>query len=163
MLAMPIFTLARDWVDGRDLVKYQARMVKPGGGLLSDPGAVFTGSPGMTVARIRQQVGSDRVICGLSGGVDSSVAAVLVDPGSEGDDVFAATNANLANARRLATLERLFQRRAEGHPRRIVLKFLASPISLDGVERIDFHAAKISNAVHLAALRLLSFLHRPME
>ena len=32
-----------------------------------------------TVARIREQVGSGRVICGLSGGVDSSVAAVLVD------------------------------------------------------------------------------------
>ncbi|MGB8364379.1 MAG: glutamine-hydrolyzing GMP synthase [Rhizomicrobium sp.] len=30
------------------------------------------------VARIRQQVGSARVICGLSGGVDSSVAAVLI-------------------------------------------------------------------------------------
>jgi GMP synthase (glutamine-hydrolysing) len=32
----------------------------------------------MQVARIRAQVGSGRVICGLSGGVDSSVAAVLV-------------------------------------------------------------------------------------
>jgi GMP synthase (glutamine-hydrolysing) len=32
-----------------------------------------------TVARIREQVGSGRVICALSGGVDSSVAAVLVD------------------------------------------------------------------------------------
>jgi GMP synthase (glutamine-hydrolysing) len=32
-----------------------------------------------TVAHIREQVGSGRVICGLSGGVDSSVAAVLVD------------------------------------------------------------------------------------
>src|SRR6516162_6236859 len=32
-----------------------------------------------TVASIRQQVGKGRVICGLSGGVDSSVAAVLVD------------------------------------------------------------------------------------
>jgi GMP synthase (glutamine-hydrolysing) len=31
-----------------------------------------------TVARIREQVGSGRVICALSGGVDSSVAAVLV-------------------------------------------------------------------------------------
>ena len=31
-----------------------------------------------TVARIRQQVGEATVICGLSGGVDSSVAAVLV-------------------------------------------------------------------------------------
>jgi GMP synthase (glutamine-hydrolysing) len=31
-----------------------------------------------TVAAIRQQVGTGRVICGLSGGVDSSVAAVLV-------------------------------------------------------------------------------------
>ncbi|HEY8430922.1 MAG TPA: glutamine-hydrolyzing GMP synthase [Sandaracinaceae bacterium] len=31
-----------------------------------------------SIARIRQQVGDGRVICGLSGGVDSSVAAVLV-------------------------------------------------------------------------------------
>jgi GMP synthase (glutamine-hydrolysing) len=30
------------------------------------------------IARIREQVGSGRVICGLSGGVDSSVAALLV-------------------------------------------------------------------------------------
>jgi GMP synthase (glutamine-hydrolysing) len=32
-----------------------------------------------TVERIRQQVGDDHAICALSGGVDSSVAAVLVD------------------------------------------------------------------------------------
>jgi GMP synthase (glutamine-hydrolysing) len=33
---------------------------------------------GEAVARIRAQVGAGRVICGLSGGVDSSVAAVLI-------------------------------------------------------------------------------------
>src|SRR5580692_3154274 len=33
---------------------------------------------GEAVARIREQVGDGRVICGLSGGVDSSVAALLV-------------------------------------------------------------------------------------
>ncbi len=32
-----------------------------------------------TIAQIKQQVGSGRAICALSGGVDSSVAAVLVD------------------------------------------------------------------------------------
>ena len=32
-----------------------------------------------TVAQVKQQVGNGRAICGLSGGVDSSVAAVLVD------------------------------------------------------------------------------------
>ena len=32
----------------------------------------------MEIARIREQVGNSRVICGLSGGVDSSVAAVLI-------------------------------------------------------------------------------------
>ena len=31
-----------------------------------------------TVAQIRELVGKDKVVCGLSGGVDSSVAAVLV-------------------------------------------------------------------------------------
>jgi GMP synthase (glutamine-hydrolysing) len=31
-----------------------------------------------TVGRVREQVGSDRVICGLSGGVDSSVVAALL-------------------------------------------------------------------------------------
>ena len=33
----------------------------------------------MTVKQIREQVGNDRVILGLSGGVDSSVAAVLLN------------------------------------------------------------------------------------
>ena len=33
---------------------------------------------GEAIARIREQVGAGRVICGLSGGVDSSVAAVLI-------------------------------------------------------------------------------------
>ena len=34
------------------------------------------------IAKIREQVGSGRVICGLSGGVDSSVAAVLIHEAS---------------------------------------------------------------------------------
>ncbi len=33
----------------------------------------------VTVGRIREAVGSDKVVCGLSGGVDSSVSAVLVN------------------------------------------------------------------------------------
>ena len=33
---------------------------------------------GQAIAKIRAQVGQDKVICGLSGGVDSSVAAVLL-------------------------------------------------------------------------------------
>ena len=46
--------------------------------------AGFTGDWSMAsyrdeaIARIREQVGSSRVLCGLSGGVDSSVAAVLI-------------------------------------------------------------------------------------
>ncbi len=32
----------------------------------------------MAVERIREEVGDAKVICGLSGGVDSSVAAVLI-------------------------------------------------------------------------------------
>jgi len=38
-----------------------------------------------TVAQVRQQVGNGRAICALSGGVDSSVAAVLVDRALRGD------------------------------------------------------------------------------
>lgn len=33
---------------------------------------------GQTIAQVREKVGEDRVICGLSGGVDSSVVAVLL-------------------------------------------------------------------------------------
>src|SRR6266540_1427664 len=39
---------------------------------------VTAGSPGAQVAAIRAQVGDKQVICGLSGGVDSAVAAALV-------------------------------------------------------------------------------------
>ena len=39
-----------------------------------DPGAIID----QAVERIREQVGSGRVICGLSGGVDSAVAAALI-------------------------------------------------------------------------------------
>ncbi len=39
------------------------------------------------IARIRAQVGSAKVICGLSGGVDSSVAAVLIHEAIGGDQL----------------------------------------------------------------------------
>jgi GMP synthase (glutamine-hydrolysing) len=39
------------------------------------------------VAKIKAQVGKGRVICGLSGGVDSSVAAVLIHEANEADEV----------------------------------------------------------------------------
>ncbi len=42
------------------------------------PGWTTAGIVADQVARIRSQVGSGRVICGLSGGVDSAVAAALV-------------------------------------------------------------------------------------
>ncbi len=50
--------------------------LRRGAGLGADwtPGSIVEEQ----VRRIREQVGSDRVICGLSGGVDSSVAAALV-------------------------------------------------------------------------------------
>ena len=48
----------------------------------ASPAAAATGpwrpSASEAIARIRAQVGKGRVICGLSGGVDSSVAAVLI-------------------------------------------------------------------------------------
>src|SRR5690606_17633021 len=50
--------------------------------LFQHAGVVADWTPGsfveQTIAAIREQVGSSRAICGLSGGVDSSVAAVLV-------------------------------------------------------------------------------------
>ncbi|HYO86489.1 MAG TPA: glutamine-hydrolyzing GMP synthase [Dermatophilaceae bacterium] len=50
--------------------------LRRGAGLTSDwtPSSIVADQ----VARIRAQVGGDRIICGLSGGVDSSVAAALV-------------------------------------------------------------------------------------
>ena len=45
--------------------------------LLDDAGRL-TRQSSETVAAIREQVGTGRVICGLSGGVDSAVAAALM-------------------------------------------------------------------------------------
>lgn len=42
------------------------------------PGWSMAGFKDQAIARIRAQVGSGRVICGLSGGVDSAVTAVLI-------------------------------------------------------------------------------------
>ncbi len=59
----------------------------PDGGRLLERFARIAGCSGdwtmaafreQAIARIREQVGSGRVICGLSGGVDSAVAAVLI-------------------------------------------------------------------------------------
>ena len=100
-----------------------------------------TWTPGNVIAEqveaIRAQVGNDRVICGLSGGVDSSVAAALVQR-AVGDqltcvfvdhgllrageaeqvekDFVAATGVNAQGRRRLADLPR-GPRRASPTPR----------------------------------------------
>ena len=44
----------------------------------SSPTGTCTPSAPHAIAKIRKQVGKGKVICGLSGGVDSSVAAVLI-------------------------------------------------------------------------------------
>ena len=46
-----------------------------------DPTWTMSGIIDEQVARIRDQVGDSRVVCGLSGGVDSAVAAALVQRG----------------------------------------------------------------------------------
>jgi deferrochelatase/peroxidase EfeB len=51
-----VFTYASDWRDGGDLLAYlRKRRVVPGCGWFSNPGAVFTGTPGMSVGRIRRE------------------------------------------------------------------------------------------------------------
>jgi GMP synthase (glutamine-hydrolysing) len=40
------------------------------------------------IRKIKEQVGNERVICGLSGGVDSSVAAILIHEAMDASDLF---------------------------------------------------------------------------
>ncbi len=64
----PVFALARDWTPSRDLADYLlANRLKVGGGWLDNPGALFAGTPGMTVERIRGEAALASEITGLLG------------------------------------------------------------------------------------------------
>src|SRR5580704_14560675 len=51
-----VFTLASDWSDGGDIKRYLAKhKAVPGSGWFSAPGALFSGTPGLSVGRILRE------------------------------------------------------------------------------------------------------------
>ena len=87
----PVFALGRDWAANRDFADYLlANRLKVGGGWMENPGALFAGTPGMTVERIRGEAALASEITGLLGQQPPGLsalerlarvrAAVKVDP-----------------------------------------------------------------------------------
>ena len=72
-----VFTFASDWRDGGDLEAYLTkRKVVPGGGWFSDPGVVFTGTPGMTVGRIRREASLAARVASLVGELPGAMSGL---------------------------------------------------------------------------------------
>ena len=71
---------------------------------------------------------------------DLELADVIVDPEDAGLDGYSRASLQTADAmvrRNVDTLARYAEQQPAGKPRRIVLRFLASPVAIEGVDRVE--------------------------